>query len=132
MLARLQEAGLTINLEKNNFVQPEVKFLGHIISAEGVRPDPGIIDAIQQFPVPTKVKQLRAFLGICRFYRRFYMKYTDATLPLNKLLKKGANWSWGEEEQQAFENTKKLFLDSVILKHPRSHIFYKRIVLAME
>lgn len=112
----LQEANLTVNLEKTNSVQPEVKFLGLIISAKDIRPDPGKIDAIQQFPAPTKLKQLRGFLGLCNFYLQIYTKITN---PITKLLKKGYKWKWGPEEQAAFEDTKKLFLESVLLSHPK-------------
>jgi hypothetical protein len=62
---------MTINLEKSNFIQKEVKFLGHILTIDGIKADPEKVSAIRSFPVPQKTKHLRAFLGLCNFYRKF-------------------------------------------------------------
>ena len=125
VLTRLQEAKMTVNLEKSTLLQPEVKFLGHLLSAEGVTTDPDKVRAIQEFPVPKSRKHLRAFLGLCGYYRRFCNKYSHSILPLTRLLRKESRWKWTGEEQESFAKTKELFLEAVILKFPDfNQVFY--------
>lgn len=118
VLGKLNKAGLTCNLEKSEYFCKEVKMLGFIISTEGLRTDPDKVKAIKEFPVPKKVKQVRAFLGLCNFYRRFIPKFSMYIQPLCELLKKGTAWTWGIREQQALDNIKKLFIDTIQLSHP--------------
>lgn len=100
---------LTINLEKCKFFQEQVKFLGFILSTEGIRPDPEKIQGIQNFPAPRNIKQLKGFLGLVNFYTRFSEKHAEAIVPLLYLLKKGNKWQWTEKEQKYFKNIKDLF-----------------------
>ncbi|KAF2889592.1 hypothetical protein ILUMI_16581 [Ignelater luminosus] len=115
---RLRQANMTVCLVKTHFFRTEVKFLGHVLSVRGVVPDPDKTAAIARFPVPRTVKQLRGFLGLCNYYRRFRQDYSDAILPLTQLLHKGTRWNWGVAEHQAFERVKSLFLRTVILRFP--------------
>lgn len=71
ILSRLYAAGLTVKMAKSVFCKEQIKFLGHLVSSQGVRPDPDRIAAIQKFPVPRSQKQLRSFLGLCNFFRQF-------------------------------------------------------------
>lgn len=116
VLTRLQDAGMTVNLEKSSFFKDEVHFLGHIISFRGISTDPAKVEAISKFPVPKSQKHLRAFLGLCNYYRRFCGRYSETMVPLIQFLKKGSRWNWGPVEQQAFEEAKELFLNTVMLK----------------
>lgn len=118
VLGKLSAAGLTCNLNKCEFLCKEVRMLGYIISTEGLRTDPDKVEAIQKFPVPKKLKHVRAFLGLCNFYRRFIPEYSLLIQPLCNLLKKGKNWNWGEIEQQTFEQIKANFIKTVQLSHP--------------
>ena len=118
LFERLKSACLTVNLKKCQFLAKQVLFLGHIISSEGFLPDPKKMEAIQSFPVPKKVKDVRAFLGLCNFYRRFKLRYSKLTDKLNTLLKKDVKWHWGDDEQSAFEEIKKMFLNTVMLHFP--------------
>lgn len=118
VLSKLSKAGLTCNVKKCEFICKEVKLLGFIVSTEGIRSDPGKIQAIQEFPPPRKVKHLRAFLGLCNFYRRFIPEYGAITIPLNDLLRKGRKWSWSDIEQKAFDSVKQRFLQTIELHHP--------------
>lgn len=118
VLQKLLKAGLTCNLQKCEFICKEVKMLGFIISTEGIRTDPDKIRAIREFPVPKKVKQVRAFLGLCNFYRRFIPDYNRNITPLCEILKKGRTWKWGQVEFEAFENLKRRFLETIMLHHP--------------
>ena len=125
VLTRLRDAKLTINLEKSSFLQEEVRFLGHILSSNGIATDPDKIKAIQEFPAPKTQKHLRAFLGVCGYYRRFSDRYSDCIAPLTRLLRKGVRWIWSTTEQEAFDQTKQLFLDTVMLKFPDfKKVFY--------
>lgn len=118
VLERLERAGLTCNLEKCKFACQEVKMLGHIVSTEGIRTDPAKVESIQKFPTPKKVKHVRAFLGLCNYYRRFIPNYSSLIVPLTKLLKKGQSWYWDEELDKAFWNLKQEFSTTILLSHP--------------
>lgn len=71
VLKRLRETGLKVKMEKCHFLQPEVSFLGHQISAKGIGADPDKISAVKRSPIPNTVKELSSFLGFCSYYRRF-------------------------------------------------------------
>jgi hypothetical protein len=101
VLQPLQDVGMTVNLEKSVFLQEKVTFLGHVLSSQGISTDPGKVEAIQQFPVPKTRKHLRAFLGRCGYYRRFCEKYSHATAPLARLLRKDVRWCWTDDENTA-------------------------------
>lgn len=118
ILERFEIAGLTCGLSKCQFFRQRVKMLGHIISSNGIEMDEEKMLAIKNFPVPKKVKHLRAFLGLCNYYRRFINKYAEATKPLCELLKKSVKWNWGETQQEHFDNVKELFLEAVLLRYP--------------
>lgn len=118
VLGKLSQAGLTCNLQKCEFICKEVKMLGHIITTEGIKTDPEKIKAIQHFPVPKKVKHVRAFLGLCNYYRKFIPYYSVSIIPLCELLKKEMKWRWGEKEQEAFDSLKHQFLETILLHHP--------------
>lgn len=85
---RLSDARMTINIEKTAFFQQRVPFQGHFLSCKGVFPDPGKVQAIQEFPTPKTKKHLRAFLDLCNYYRRFCRQYSHTIGPLPCLLQK--------------------------------------------
>lgn len=87
VLDRLGEAGLKISLDKCQFCQPQVKYLGHIVSAHGVSPDPQKIEAVTTWPQPQDLNTLRSFLGFCGYYRRFIANYAAIVRPLTELTK---------------------------------------------
>jgi hypothetical protein len=82
-------AGLVINEEKCKFAVPEAQFLGHHITAEGIRPLPDRVEAVQDHPKPSNVKQLQVFLGVVNFYRRFVPAAVRILRPLTDSLKGG-------------------------------------------
>lgn len=118
LFQRLSEANLTININKTKFLQTHVKYLGFVLSKNGIETDSDKIVAIQNFPRPKNQKQLRAFLGVCNFYRKFVNKYSHETQPLLHLLRKGSRWNWTDTEELAFNKVKRLFLQTIILKFP--------------
>lgn len=87
VLDRLREAGLKISLDKCQFGQSQVKYVGHIVSANGVATDPAKIETVTTWPQPTDLKTLRSFLGFCGYYRRFIANYSSIVRPLTELTK---------------------------------------------
>lgn len=122
---KLDIAGMTVNLKKSSFCKPEVSFLGHILTPNGIAMDPEKVDSITGFPIPKCKKHLQAFLGLCNYYRRFHLKYSQEMSALTHLLKKDSKWTWGDTEQHVFERVKALFLKTVILRFPDfAKVFY--------
>ena len=118
----LNHAGLILNKEKCVFCVPEINFLGHTVGANGIRPLDAKIDAIQSFPRPKNMKQLRRFLGMINFYRRF-LKNAAATLdPLNKMLSPFKSSKrllvWDRQSEAAFENAKTQLAELSLLSYP--------------
>ena len=85
---KLQEANLTLEPEKCEFLKKEVCYLGHIISEHGIKPDPKKVEAVKKFLMLKNVKNIREFLGLSGYYRRFIKNYAKVTKPLNILLEK--------------------------------------------
>lgn len=118
VLKRLRQANLVPNWTKCHFARQRLVYLGHLIDKDGLHTDPDRIAAVSNLTPPTTVKQLRRFLGLSSWYRRFIKNASSLSAPLNKLLKKGAKWEWGEPQQQAFENLKHQMTHSPILACP--------------
>lgn len=80
---------MKIQLDKSEFLKKEVAFLGHIVTDQGVKPNPDKIIAIQKWPIPRNQKELKGFLGILGYYRRFVRDFAKITKPLTAQLRKG-------------------------------------------
>ena len=91
--------------------------MGHIISAEGIAPDPDKVAAIVQFPTPKNVKELRRFLGMASFYRKFVEGFARVAGPLTRLLKKDILWVWQEKEEESFRALLSRLSESPVLAH---------------
>uniref|UniRef100_A0A1B6DFS4 RNA-directed DNA polymerase n=1 Tax=Clastoptera arizonana TaxID=38151 RepID=A0A1B6DFS4_9HEMI len=118
VLSKLKEHGATIRLSKSHFLKERIKFLGHIITKEGISMDPTKIAIIKDFQAPSNIKELQSFLGLINFYRKFNLRHSELTGQLNHLLRKNQPWLWTQTEEAIFNNIKDLFIDSVVLKHP--------------
>ena len=92
VLQRLRENDLFVKPEKCSFHCSEVDFLGMIVSRDGIRMDESKIKAIQDWPIPMKIKHIRGFLGLANFYRRFIKDFATIARPLNDLTKKDQPW----------------------------------------
>ena len=118
---RLRDAKLTLKPSKCQFGVEKFTFLGHVISENGVAVDPRNTDTIQNFPVPVTQKQLRGFLGLCNYYRRFVKDFARICLPLNALLRKevkrnSSSSDWTTDCQNAFETLKRALVSPPILR----------------
>jgi len=120
---RLQEYGLKLKPSKCSFAKTEVKYLGHIVSEDGIMTDPEKVSAVTNWPVPSSTKELQQFLGFIGFYRKFVKDFSKIARPLNDLLKgqggskktKTVKLDWGEAQQVAFEELKKKLSTAPIL-----------------
>jgi hypothetical protein len=92
VLQALQDNELHINPEKSHIGMTEIKFLGHVISPNNISPDPAKITAVQEWPCPRTVRDIRAFLGLTGYYRRFIQNYAHKALPLTNLTKDKTPW----------------------------------------
>lgn len=117
VLNTLKEAGLKLHYNKCSFFTDQIDYLGHIFDATGVHPNPDKLTAIIRAPIPSNVKQVQSFIGLCNFYSRFVPNFADSMSPLYALLNKNNNFIWSDIHQQAFENIKKLFVNENILCH---------------
>ncbi|OWZ04564.1 Retroelement pol Polyprotein [Phytophthora megakarya] len=114
----LRRENLYCHMSKCHFGQPEVKFLGHTISAKGLAVDSRKTEAIAHWPAPTNQKQLQSFLGLAGYYRRFIRDYATLALPLGPLVKKEHVWNWDSEQTRSFEEIKSALQEAPVLKLP--------------
>ena len=114
---RFREAGLKMKPSKCHFGKKKVRYLGHVISKEGIYPDPEKIVAIKEYPVPRSVKEVRAFLGLANYHRKFVKDFAKIAGPLHDLTKKGLKFRWHNECQVAFEKLKEALTNAPILAY---------------
>lgn len=114
VLQCLQQNQFYAKLSKCSFGQSQVDYLGHIVSHSGVQMDPSKIEAVHAWPVPTTVTQLRAFLGLSGYYRRFIRNYASIASPITDLLQKDC-FIWNYNAQTAFEALKSALLQAPVL-----------------
>ncbi|XP_070017339.1 uncharacterized mitochondrial protein AtMg00860-like [Nicotiana sylvestris] len=114
----LRENELHIKREKSEFAQSKVHFLGHVIRNGELRMDEAKVRAIQEWEEPIKVTELRYFLSLSNYYRRFISGCSAKTAPLTGLLKKNKPWIWTEHYQKAFEGLKVAVTEEPVLALP--------------
>jgi Reverse transcriptase (RNA-dependent DNA polymerase)/RNase H-like domain found in reverse transcriptase/Spumavirus aspartic protease (A9) len=115
---RIEKAGLRINPDKCHFCTQSLQFLGHIITNKGILPDDSKVEAVKNYPVPQNLTQLRAFLGLASYYRRFIKDFSKISTPLYELLKKNIPYDWTDERQQVFQFLKNKLITAPILAYP--------------
>ena len=114
---KLQTENFTLRLDKSYFFRREVKFLGFILSVEGIRPNPSKLEKIRQFAEPKNRKELQQIIGVCTYYRQFTVCHSKLIDPFRNLLKSKGTWSWTPTHSQAFVALKNAFADSITLRH---------------
>ena len=115
---RLLDAGLKLKPSKCIFFQKKVKFLGHIVSENGIQTDPEKTEAVQKWPRSKNQKQMHSFLGLCSYYRRFVSKFAEIARPLHKLCEKYAAFNWTDICEEAFTRLKEVLTSPPILGYP--------------
>ena len=95
-----------------------MEYLSHVVSADGVRPDPQKLSAVRNYAQPTDLKSLRAFLGLTSYYRKFIPHFSRVASPLHALTHKDVPYDWSAECQQAFQTLKQLLMEAPILAYP--------------
>jgi hypothetical protein len=117
VLNALREAGLQLDVDKCEFHQPEVTYLGYVVGVDGIRMDPKKVQAIVDWEYPNNVKDIRAFLGFANFYRRFIDGFSYLAAPLVALTKKDTKFLFNDDCQKAFDALKHAFTTAPILRH---------------
>lgn len=117
VLQRIREYGFHLRIEKCRFSLPQIKFLGHIVDKDGLRPDPAKTSAISEMAHPTNVSQLRSYVGAINYYGRFVGQMKQLREPLDRLLKKDAPWKWTAECQKSFDRFKSILVSNLLLTH---------------
>ncbi|GFT76149.1 retrovirus-related Pol polyprotein from transposon 412 [Trichonephila clavipes] len=115
VLSKLRDANLKLNPSKCKFFQKEVNYLGHIISAEGVRTDPEKVSAVKNWKRPENLRELRSFLGLCTYYRKFVKGFSNIARPLHKLTESKQKFQWTKECEDSFLQLKEALTSSPIL-----------------
>ncbi|XP_047998783.1 uncharacterized protein LOC125236128 [Leguminivora glycinivorella] len=113
---RMREYNLTINKDKCRFFASSIKYLGHLITPEGLKADPEKVTTITNLPSPKNLTHLVTFLQTCSWYRRFIENFATVAEPLTRLTKKSAAWTWTEEQENAFTELKHRLTSSPILR----------------
>jgi len=118
VLQRFQTAGLKLKPSKCHFICQRVEYLGHVITPQGISPNNNWIVAISDFPIPTSVKEVRQFVGLASYYRRFIHGFAKVAQPLHSLTQKDVTFQWSSECDQAFQQLKTALVNSPVLAYP--------------
>ena len=127
VFATLGKAGMTLNFRKSTLAQQQLVYLGYLVSHDGIKPNPRKVEAVQSISVPKNVGELRTFLGMTSYFRRFILNYARVAKPLNELVRKGSGKKkdtsslasyWGTEHQSAFEKLKASLVSDNLLMFP--------------
>eukprot|EP00794_Sanderia_malayensis_P005886 gene5886-biopygen4888 len=125
VLERIAKAGLTVKPSKCQWLQRQVKFLGHIVFSEGVAVDPAKVKAVKSFPTPKNQTDVRSFIGLTSYYRRFIPEYASRTKALTELTKKKCKFSGSEEAEKSFEDLKNCLSTAPVLRCPDFNLQFK-------
>ena len=110
VMQKLIQAGLKLKPSKCQLLQQEVLFLGHLVGKEGIKPNPALIEKVQDWPVPQNLRQLQAFLGLCNYYRRFVLKFSDIAAPWTGWLTRARLTCRMTEPSEPLSGSRKLWL----------------------
>ena len=118
VFSQLRRVGLKLHLGKCQFAYPEVPYSGHVISANGISPNPDKVRTVEKYLVLTSVRAVREFLGIAGYYRQFIPNFAKVAQPLYHLVKKDLPFIWSSACQEAFTRLKELPTSPPVLAYP--------------
>ena len=118
LFQRLREADLKLNREKCNFLKSHIQYLGHLISGEGIEPLPEKLESIKGMPPPTTPKEVKQFLGLIGYYRKFVPRFADIARSLTNLTQLDQPFEWSDKCQTSFELLKEALIKEPILRFP--------------
>ena len=118
VLELLRQHKLYANLMKCSFVESELEYLGHIISADGIMVDPRKVAAVAHWRPPMNVGELRSFLGLATYFRKFVRDFAKLASPLYRLLRQDVSWAWSAVCQEAFNHVNQALTNAPCLAHP--------------
>ena len=118
VLKRLQAANLKMKKSKCSFFKKELHYLGHLLTTEGIKPQPEKVKAISELKPPTTSKGVREFLGMVGYYRKFISRFADAARPLTRLTRREIKFEWTKDCQEGFEYLRTCLMTDPILKYP--------------
>ena len=121
VLTRLKAANLTVNFEKCEFFKSSLKYLGYVVDSEGLRTDPDKISSMINYPRPTNTTEIKRFIGMTSWYRKFINHFSTLVSPINDLIKgrkKGQKITWTPEAENSFINLKQALVSAPILRSP--------------
>jgi len=118
VLSTLREHQLYVKVSKCEFWLKEVVFLGHVISAQGILVDPRKVEAVLKWERPTNVTEIRSFLGLAGYYKRFIEGFSTITILMTRLTRKETKWEWTDECEQSFQKLKKRLTTAPVLTLP--------------
>ena len=111
-------ANVKLNPKKCSFVKQRIEYLGHVVTPEGIFPDPSKVKVVENFPTPASLKELKSFLGLANYYRRFIKGFAEIASPRNALTKKGVTFCWSESCANAFDRLKRALSSAPVLAFP--------------
>ena len=117
VLQRAKDKGVRFNKNKLKLRIPEVKYVGNIVSAEGIKPDPDKVKAITEMPNPESKQDLQRLLGMVNYLAKFIPNMSEVTSNLKVLLKKDVAWNWSHEHDRSLKNLKQLLTSAPVLKY---------------
>ena len=113
-----------MNPKKCILLKKEVSFLGHIVNENGIATDPSKLEAIKKWPIPQNVRDVRSFLGLCSYYRKFIYKVSDIARPLHALTEANKKILWNSDCTLAFGKLKEALTSAPILSYPNDDDFF--------
>ena len=118
IFSRLQHFGLKMKWEKCAFFKQHIQYLGHLISNEGFEPLPEKLESIRKMPAPKLPKEVKQFLGLIGYYRKFIPRFSDLSRPLTRLTRHDAKFEWSEKCKKSFNHLCELLMEYPILRYP--------------
>ena len=125
VLEKLREHKFYATRPKCEFGKRQLQYLGHIVGASGIGMEQGKVQAIREWPVPKTLKELRGFLGLAGYYRKFIKHFAHRTLAMSELLKQGVEFTWGERQQASFLDLKEAMTSAPVLAIPDPDLPYE-------